>query len=57
MFDFNNMGRLMELARDIDSDDLLKLADKVDLPELLRIIQRLSDSQLTRFEATVRRAV
>jgi 3-hydroxyacyl-CoA dehydrogenase len=57
MFDFNNMGRLMELARDIDSDDLLKLADKVDLPELLRVIQRLSDTQLTRFETAVRRAV
>jgi 3-hydroxyacyl-CoA dehydrogenase len=57
MLDFNNMGRLMELAKDIDSDDLLKLADKVDLPELLRVIQRLSDDQLTRFESAVRRAV
>jgi 3-hydroxyacyl-CoA dehydrogenase len=57
MLDFNNMGRLMELAKDIDSDDLLKLADKVDLPELLRVIQRLSDDQLTKFESAVRRAV
>jgi 3-hydroxyacyl-CoA dehydrogenase len=57
MFDFNNMGRLMELARDIDSEDLLRLADKVDLPELLRIIQRLSDSQLARFETALRKAI
>lgn len=56
MFDFNEMGRLLELARDIDTDDLVDLSNKVDLPELLSIIHKLDDDQLRRFESEVRAA-
>lgn len=55
MFDFNQMGRLMELVRDINTDDLVELADKVDLPELIRVVKQLDDEQITHFEEEVRR--
>ncbi len=57
MFDFSHMGRLMDLARDIDTDGLIELAEKVDLPELINIVRQLDDEQLQHFEREVRNAV
>ena len=55
MLDFSNMGRLLELAQDIDTEGLIDLASKVDLPELFSLIGRLSDEQLSFLESQVRR--
>ena len=54
MLDFSNMGRLLELAQDIDTDGLIELASKVDLPELFSLIGRLNDEQLAFLESQVR---
>lgn len=57
MFDFKDMGRLMELAREIDTDELLEIAETVDLPALLRVVRHLDEDQLRYFEREVRRTI
>ena len=46
--DFNQMGKLMELAQNIDLDKITKLAEKVDLGELIGMVSQMDEATLAK---------
>lgn len=53
-FDFDQMGKLMKLAQQIDVDQVIRLSNKIDLGELLSRAAELDDRELMELAALVR---
>ena len=46
--DFEQMGRLMQLAQKMDVDKVMKLAEKVDLGELIGLVSQMDEATLAK---------
>lgn len=46
--DFNQMGKLMELAQNIDIDKIIRLAEKVDLGALIGMVSQMDEATLAK---------
>ena len=53
--DFNQMGKLMQLAQKMDIEKVMKLSEKVDLGELIGMVSRMDEATLVQMTGMLKK--